>query len=216
MKLLLDDILSKNSDLKNKIVEKTCQNIVVWYSNTLITDFDELKLSTKSRKTLEEVSYKHRYYYYISWEKADNKKVTFIMLNPSIANHHKTDQTIDNCIKMAKKDGYSSLEIVNLYSLRHPKFEILQPNEDIINTIILKEVIKQASTVVLAWGKDFSKTKQGKNIIKALNIKDLLESKEIKVIGGEYPYHPSPSNLNRLKKSIVKEIMTIDLKDMWP
>lgn len=43
--------------------------------------------------------------------------LTFVMLNPSIADADRDDPTIQRCTKLARRDGYSGLVVVNLYAL---------------------------------------------------------------------------------------------------
>ncbi|MED3824520.1 DUF1643 domain-containing protein [Priestia flexa] len=44
------------------------------------------------------------------------EKVTFIMLNPSVADSNVDDATTKRCIIFAQKFGFGSLETVNLFS----------------------------------------------------------------------------------------------------
>lgn len=64
-----------------------------------------------------------RYRYHLSrqWGVVDDKKLLFIMFNPSTADAFKGDPTITRCIGFAKREGYGGISVVNLYAFRTSK-----------------------------------------------------------------------------------------------
>jgi len=85
------------------------------------------------------------------------KPCLFIMLNPSTADGNINDPTIRKCIKFAKREGCTSLTVINLYALR-----ATNPSELLINESatgphngahMVTEIEKAAfGVVILAWG----------------------------------------------------------------
>lgn len=98
----------------------------------------------------------HRFYLKRSWvlDNEEERKITFIGLNPSIANHENDDPTIRRLIGFTKFFEYNSFEIVNLYSLicTNPKevdFEKLlnENNNHYLNNI-------DSHKIIFCWGKN--------------------------------------------------------------
>lgn len=56
--------------------------------------------------------------------------LTFIMLNPSLANETRDDPTLRRCIAFAEREGYSALVVVNLYALISPRPSELKHSPD--------------------------------------------------------------------------------------
>lgn len=84
----------------------------------------------------------------------DNTTVTFILYNPSYANPENSDETISNCIELAKQNSYSNIEIINLFSLRQTESSKQDlKNTNSINKEFLNEYIKNLENdIVAAWG----------------------------------------------------------------
>ncbi|MBO2945644.1 DUF1643 domain-containing protein [Paenibacillus sp. F411] len=59
---------------------------------------------------------KYRYLLSREWDTL-LPRVLYVMLNPSTANHEEEDQTSKQCLYFAKKFGFGSLEVVNLYAI---------------------------------------------------------------------------------------------------
>ncbi|AMW98058.1 DUF1643 domain-containing protein [Rummeliibacillus stabekisii] len=111
----------------------------------------------KSHEHIEVIfdeSQKHRLKLTCTWNE-DLPDCLYIMLNPSSIELDKCDHTIDRCIKIAEFNGYGSISIVNLFSLRTAKTEELLGAE--IRSIpqnlwTIKKSIDKAHIVVAAWG----------------------------------------------------------------
>lgn len=102
----------------------------------------------------------HRYTLERDWSLADpenQRRVCWVMLNPSTADSVEDDATIRRCVRFSMDWGYTSLVVVNLfaYRTRNPKllrnvwreFAIGPDNDDAIRAAALN-----SSLVVCAWG----------------------------------------------------------------
>lgn len=94
---------------------------------------------------------------------ADDRALTFVMLNPSTADAANDDPTIARCVGFARTHGYHGIAVVNLYAYRATKptalwaardegIDIVGPNND----HVLREIFDLADAtncaVVGAWG----------------------------------------------------------------
>ncbi|MGG1940395.1 DUF1643 domain-containing protein [Paenibacillus polymyxa] len=97
---------------------------------------------------------KYRYLLTREWD-ASLPRVLYVMLNPSTANHEEEDRTSSQCLHFAKKFGYGSLEVVNLYALISTDPDQLKIASDPVGTENDKFILDAASrakTIVIAWG----------------------------------------------------------------
>lgn len=81
--------------------------------------------------------------------------ILYIMLNPSTASHENEDQTSRQCLYFAKKFGFGSLEVVNLYALISTDPKQLKFASDPVgaeNDRYIDEAASRAKTIVVAWG----------------------------------------------------------------
>lgn len=99
-----------------------------------------------------------RYRYALNRRWANGNTVLFIMLNPSTADAKVNDATIRRCIGFAKRWGYSSLAVGNLFAFRatDPKelaaVELLRAQVGPMNDDALKTLMGEADRIVVAWG----------------------------------------------------------------
>lgn len=85
------------------------------------------------------------------WE----KRVLFIMLNPSRADEERNDPTIRRCIGFAQRWGFGLLDVVNLFALMSTDPAALLKAKDPVgpdNDAAIRAALEGADTVVLAWG----------------------------------------------------------------
>ncbi len=83
------------------------------------------------------------------------KRVLFIMLNPSKADETRNDATIRRCIGFAQDWGFGILEVVNLFALMSTYPKALLKADDPVgsdNDAAVRAALESADTVVLAWG----------------------------------------------------------------
>nr|WP_301108393.1 DUF1643 domain-containing protein [Sporosarcina sp.] len=58
---------------------------------------------------------KYRYLLECNWDN-EQDKVTFLLLNPSIADYEICDPTLNRCVEFSKSWGYGGMKIVNLFA----------------------------------------------------------------------------------------------------
>lgn len=82
--------------------------------------------------------------------------VTFIMLNPSTADHEKNDPTLTRCINFAITWGYTDLTVVNLFDWISTKPKDLPRDKRVANSPNNDATIfcaaRDSNLVVCAWG----------------------------------------------------------------
>jgi hypothetical protein len=83
--------------------------------------------------------------------------MTFVMFNPSTADHRNDDPTIRACTRLAKQGGYGGLRVLNLFAYRTPSPEKLWNAKDpigLLNDSFLLQLAKtpESDPVVAAWG----------------------------------------------------------------
>lgn len=81
--------------------------------------------------------------------------MTWIMLNPSTANHQQDDPTIRRCIGFAREWGFAGLVVVNLFAVRMTDPVALLQHPDPIgpeNAAFLRKGRRLGELTVAAWG----------------------------------------------------------------
>lgn len=79
----------------------------------------------------------------------------WIMLNPSTANALKDDATIRKCVGFAKRWGYGSIAVVNLYALRATNPVVVEGATDPVgpdNDETIKRLASEATGICAGWG----------------------------------------------------------------
>lgn len=88
----------------------------------------------------------------------------FVCLNPSTADHTADDPTVRKCVGFAKRWGFGSMWVVNLFAYRATDPKDLRAAQrrgvDIVGDPVNRQAITEAATVadrvVLAWGANAS------------------------------------------------------------
>jgi hypothetical protein len=97
-------------------------------------------------------------YRYLLWRRIANERgrmLTFVMLNPSTADDVHDDPTLRRCISFARRWGFASLLVCNLFALRASRPAALREVDDPVgadNDAWLDLAAEAAQTVVAAWG----------------------------------------------------------------
>ena len=81
--------------------------------------------------------------------------VVFVMLNPSTADATQNDPTIRRCLGFARREGWGSLDVVNLFGLRATNPAELAAHPDPVgprNDAAIGDAIHAADAVICAWG----------------------------------------------------------------
>lgn len=97
---------------------------------------------------------RYRYRLWRVWEAA-RPRLLWVMLNPSTADAANPDPTIRKCIGFARRHGYGSIEVVNLFALRatDPKeLRAAKDPEGFENDVHIVEAARRAGPVIMAWG----------------------------------------------------------------
>jgi hypothetical protein len=142
----------------------------------------------------------YRYWLKRVWDK-NKQMVAFLMLNPSCADEHVSDPTIDNCVKLADFNGFGGMWIVNLFAYREPKKGELKKEKypiGIDNDKHITSVFSQVSTIVLAYGNPDVKTVKNRiqDIMSFIGVQSKLC---ISKTNDGYPLHPGMQGLNGKK-----------------
>ncbi|WP_075035065.1 DUF1643 domain-containing protein [Halobacillus dabanensis] len=138
-----------------------------------------------------DASKQYRYLLECVWD-ADNKVVTFVMLNPSHADTNICDRTINRCVNYSKSWGYGKMNVVNLFALRSkdPKYLKVHPNPigDENDRYIL-DAVNESDLLLLAWGGKHSSIKnRNKEVQSILSPYEPYCLK--KTVKGNHPRHP--------------------------
>lgn len=97
----------------------------------------------------------YRYSLTRRWGSPHERRILFVMLNPSTADATNPDPTVTRCIGYAKTWGYAGLEVVNLFAFVSPHPLDLLTVADPVgpeNDSYIGAAAAYASTVVLAHG----------------------------------------------------------------
>lgn len=98
------------------------------------------------------------YRYHLLREWADGPRMTFVMLNPSTADHEADDPTTTRCEGFARREGCGSYEVVNLCAFRATKPPDLMRADDPVgsqNDTVIKNALDLADgPIVCAWGRN--------------------------------------------------------------
>lgn len=97
---------------------------------------------------------KYRYILERVWNGAE-KRILFIMLNPSTADAKKNDPTVKRCCDFAKMWGYGTIVVANLFAYRSTHPESLVTIDNPIgpeNMEHIRKAMDSADTIVAAWG----------------------------------------------------------------
>jgi hypothetical protein len=106
------------------------------------------------RNAVFDVSGRYRYRLTREWD-ATLPRITFVMLNPSTADHRRDDPTIRRCIGFALAWGYGGVEVLNLFAWRATKPPDLRRAPAPVgpaNDRHLRAAARRSARVIVAWG----------------------------------------------------------------
>lgn len=93
---------------------------------------------------------------YLLWRRwGDGGAVNFIMLNPSTADEHNNDPTVERCQRRAVKLGYSAISVTNLFAWRATNPLELYSAEDPVgpdNDATICTTASASDLVICGWG----------------------------------------------------------------
>jgi|SRR6266568_1147479 len=98
----------------------------------------------------------YRYVLGRRWGPADGRRLTWVMLNPSVADAHIDDHTIRRCMYYSQREGFDELVVVNLYAYRTTDPDELRRVDDPAgpenDETLRHHVRNNPGAVVAAWG----------------------------------------------------------------
>lgn len=129
------------------------------------------------------------YRYRLARRWSDGEQVTFVMLNPSTADHTVDDPTLKKVMKLSRAWGYGGLQVVNLYAFRSPDPRDLWAATDPVgpeNNEHLRAAGAEGGLMVAAWGNNA----QPERIAEVLAFPGFGELHCLAVNAGGQPKHP--------------------------
>lgn len=161
-----------------------------------------------------------RYLLRIPLKNNGDKKVLVIMKNPSKADNKLSDLTIDRVLTFCNAEGYSEVNIMNLFS-----YYSTDPSgiknliddgklEDAIgkdNDEIMKEIVNEVGEVIVAWGgNSINRERYYKNRIK--QVTNIIKEKNIYYVESisKDTYYPRHAQVWSVKSAIKKYKWTPD------
>ncbi len=137
----------------------------------------------------------YRYSLWRTWD-ASKPVVLFVMLNPSTADADVDDPTIRKCMGFARRWGYGTLLVGNLYALR-----ATDPRElDAANLPVgpgdfhaLYDLATRADRIVAAWGAKPNRgsyTRREARVLETLSDFGKRDVYALKLTKHGYPWHP--------------------------
>ena len=124
---------------------------------------------------------KYRYRLWRMWD-ADKPVLAFIMLNPSQADSQILDATVRRCIDFAKRWGYGTLEVGNIFALKSTDPSLLYSTEDPIgpdNDQAILDIYQKAELTIAAWGSHGAHLNRGKEVLRLIPCaKCLVQTKD--------------------------------------
>lgn len=121
----------------------------------------------------------YRYRLWRSWNGAQwyDRKITFIMLNPSTADAQVLDPTVRRCVGYAQELGFERMEVVNLFALRSTDPAALKQASDPVgpnNNFYIQKVVASSDLVIAAWGVHGNYQDRAKEVLALLDWKDIF------------------------------------------
>ena len=97
----------------------------------------------------------------------DLPRIVFVMLNPSTADEHVNDPTVERCQRRAGRLGFGAMGVVNLFAFRSTNpaalYECDEPVGPDNDAAILGQA-RQAEMVVCAWGTHGALNERGRRV----------------------------------------------------
>ncbi|KGJ05659.1 hypothetical protein SAMN04487972_105129 [Paracoccus halophilus] len=111
------------------------------------------------------------YRYALTREWGQGRRIAFVMLNPSVADHRRNDPTIARCESRARDLGATGYRIVNLFAFRATYPQELRGAADPVgpgNDATIRRAAAWADLVICAWGADGALLDRGAEVARML------------------------------------------------
>lgn len=119
--------------------------------------------------------------------------VTFVMLNPSTADHEVLDPTVRRCVGFAQREGAGALEVVNVFALRSTDPKALYGHPDPIgpgNDEHILTAAAESRLVIAAWGHHPAKLGGRGEAVRRLLADHGIALHHLGLTKDSYPRHP--------------------------
>jgi hypothetical protein len=105
----------------------------------------------------------YRYALWRQWSPSPpTRTISFVLLNPSIANATQLDPTLRRCLDFATQWGYDRMNVVNLYAFKatDPKIMLAQddPSGGAENIAAIRRYVGVSDLCIAAWGSNVIET----------------------------------------------------------
>jgi hypothetical protein len=136
----------------------------------------------------------YRYWLNRWWDRSKPLAI-LVMLNPSSADVTEDDPTIHCCVRLAKREGFGGIHVVNLFAYRTPDRKYLATVLDPIgpdNDQHILEAVALGAVTVLAWGGFVAVPERPNRVLEILRgtTKPLKCIEMIGPLGNRQPRHP--------------------------
>lgn len=128
----------------------------VWHPDHLVFDDYTPRLGEYSTALF---SPDEAYRYALTRRWAGGRACAFVMLNPSTASAHVDDATIRRCVGYARRWGFASLLVLNLFAVRATDPKVMRahpdpvgPDNDAVIVAALTSGAYDIGRVIVAWG----------------------------------------------------------------
>lgn len=138
---------------------------------------------------------RYRYSLVRQWDRSNKGRCLWVMLNPSTADATSDDPTIRKCVGFAKRWGFGSIEVVNLYAWRATDPADLRAahrrGEDVIGPVNdewISVAIGRADQVIAAWGANAFDSARTRSVVECIS-----DGHPVSCLGltkKREPYHP--------------------------
>lgn len=117
-------------------------------------------------------------------------RLLFVLINPATADEKKEDRTSKRVIGFAKRWGFGSVVIVNLFAIRSPYPVDIEKADAPIGPDNDKHILEQAQVadkIVCGWGRYGSHKGRDKSVLALLSGFELFA---LKITKEGHPWHP--------------------------
>ncbi len=138
---------------------------------------------------------KYRYGLWRRW-KTSGPWVTFLMLNPSLADVDHSDPTVKRCEMFSQTWGFAGIEVVNVFGLISPYPEDLHGRRNPIehaegaNDEHIRHAAERSAFVVAAWGTNVEHPKLRKRMQRIVVLLADFDVRALRVTKNGHPSHP--------------------------
>ena len=128
-------------------------------------------MKSTERNTIFSPCRKYRYCLWREWDMIDHSYAAFIGLNPSTADEIRDDPTVRRCIRYAKKWGFASLCMLNIFAFRATEPHVMREQAGPVgpeNDRWIVECAENAGIIIAAWGVNGEHMNRGREVMSLL------------------------------------------------